>query len=69
VGRAGFLGSPSAGQESEVAFDLEINEQTIYWLRQDPIDRGREPGLTTPERADFVSPNAGSLGTTTAGAS
>jgi transposase-like protein len=39
---------------SEVAFDLEISEQTIYsWLRQDRIDQGLKPGLTTPERAEL----------------
>ena len=39
---------------SEVAFDLEVSDQTIYsWLRQDRIDRGLEPGLTTPERAEL----------------
>jgi transposase-like protein len=36
----------SGRRVSEVAFDLEISEQTIYsWLRQDRIDRGIEPGL------------------------
>lgn len=44
----------SGRKVSEVAFDLEINDQTIYsWLRQDQIDRGLEPGLTTPERAEL----------------
>jgi transposase-like protein len=44
----------SGRRVSEVAFDLEISEQTIYsWLRQDRIDRGLEPGLTTPERAEL----------------
>lgn len=45
----------AAGRKvSEVAFDLEISEQTVYsWLRQDRVDRGLEPGLTTPERAEL----------------
>ncbi len=44
----------SGRKVSEVAFDLEINDQTIYsWLRQDRIGRGLEPGLTTPERAEL----------------
>ncbi len=44
----------SGRKVSEVAFDLEISDQTIYsWLRQDRIDRGLEPGLTTPERAEL----------------
>ncbi|MCU1612886.1 MAG: Transposase [Frankiales bacterium] len=43
----------SGRKMSQVAFDLEIRAQTIYsWLRQDRIDRGLEPGLTTPERAE-----------------
>jgi transposase-like protein len=61
VGRRGYppefrrkvLDLVASGRKvSEVAFDLEISEQTIYsWRRQDRIDRGLEPGLTTPERA------------------
>ena len=44
----------SGRKVSEVAFDLEISDQTIHsWLRQDRIDRGLEPGLTTPERAEL----------------
>jgi transposase-like protein len=44
----------SGRRVSEVTFDLEISEQTIYsWLRQDQIDRGLGPGLTTPERAEL----------------
>jgi transposase len=63
VGRRGYppefrrkvLDLVASGRKvSEVAFDLEISEQTIYsWLRQDRIDRGLEPGLTTPERAEL----------------
>ncbi|MCU1615543.1 MAG: Transposase [Frankiales bacterium] len=44
----------SGRKVSQVAFDLEISEQTICsWLRQDRIDRGLEPGLTTPEHAEL----------------
>jgi transposase len=44
----------SGRKVAEVAVDLEISEQTICsWLRQDRIDRGIEPGLTTPERAEL----------------
>jgi transposase len=63
VGRRGYppefrrkvLDLVASGRKvSEVAFDLEISEQTIYsWLRQDRIDRGLEPGLTTPERVEL----------------
>jgi transposase-like protein len=36
--------------------DLQISEQTIYaWRRQDRIDRGREPGLSSIERAELVA--------------
>jgi transposase len=63
VGRRGYppefrrkvLDLVASGRKvAEVAFDLEISEQTIHaWLRQDRIDRGVEPGLTTPERAEL----------------
>jgi hypothetical protein len=34
----------------DVARDLELSDQTIYnWRRQDRIDRGLQPGLTTAE--------------------
>lgn len=40
----------------DVARDVEISDQTIYtWLRQDRIDRGLEPGLTSPERAELAA--------------
>jgi len=40
----------------DVAADLGIREQTIYsWRRQDRIDRGLDPGLTTGERAELVA--------------
>jgi transposase-like protein len=39
-----------------VAADLQISEQTIYsWRRQDRIDRGREAGLSSIERAELVA--------------
>ena len=44
----------SGRKVAEVAFDLDISEQTTYsWLRHDRVDRGLEPGLTTPERAEL----------------
>jgi transposase-like protein len=49
----------SGRKVSEVGFDLKISEQTIYyWLRQDRIDRGLEPGLTTPEQAELRAAKA-----------
>jgi transposase-like protein len=39
-----------------VAEDLGISDQTIYnWRRQDRVDRGLEPGLTTAEQAELVA--------------
>jgi transposase-like protein len=44
---------------ADVARDLEIGGQTIYtWQRQERIDRGREPGLTSGERAELTARNA-----------
>jgi transposase-like protein len=41
---------------AEVAQDLGISDQTIYnWRRQDRIDRGLEPGLSTGERAELTA--------------
>jgi len=38
-----------------VAHDLEISDQTIYsWRRQDRIDRGLQPGLSTAENAELA---------------
>jgi transposase-like protein len=38
-----------------VAHDLDISDQTIYsWRRQDRIDRGLQPGLSTAENAELA---------------
>jgi transposase len=40
---------------SEIAADLGISDQTIYnWRRQDRIDSGMEPGLSSAEKAELV---------------
>lgn len=40
---------------TELAHDLDISTQTIYtWRRQDRIDRGLEPGLTSGEKAELA---------------
>jgi transposase len=40
---------------AEVAYDLGISEQSIYtWRRQDRIDRGLVPGLSSLEKAELV---------------
>jgi len=41
---------------ADVASDLGVTEQTIYnWRRQERIDSGLEPGLSTFERAELAS--------------
>jgi transposase-like protein len=41
---------------AEVAQTLGISGQSIYtWRRQDRIDRGLEPGLSTAEKAELVA--------------
>ena len=43
---------------ADVARDLGISEQAIYgWRRQEQIDRGLEPGLSTTERAELAAAN------------
>jgi len=40
----------------QVAADLDLPGQTIYvWLRQDRIDAGLEPGLTSADQAELVA--------------
>ena len=39
---------------ASIAHDLDVSEQTIYnWRRQDRIDRGVQPGLTTAEKGEL----------------
>lgn len=47
----------AAGRKiADVARDLGISNQTIYtWRRQDRIDRGLEPGLSSAEKAELVA--------------
>ena len=43
-------------QVGEVASDLGISDQTVYnWRRQERIDRGREAGLSSGERAELIA--------------
>jgi transposase len=45
-------GRPSA----EVAKTRGLSAQSIYsWRRQDRIDRGLEPGLTSPEKGELAA--------------
>jgi transposase-like protein len=63
MGRCGYpaefrrrvLGLLEAGRRvGQVAGDFGISEQTIYaWLRQDRIDRGVEPGISTVDHAEL----------------
>lgn len=40
----------------QVAADLQISDQTIYvWGRQERIDNGLEPGLTSTDHAELVA--------------
>jgi transposase len=40
----------------DVAVDLGISEQTVYgWRRQERMDQGIEPGLTSAERAELAA--------------
>jgi transposase-like protein len=41
---------------ADIARDLGISDQTVYsWRRQERIDQGVEPGLTSGERAELVT--------------
>ena len=41
---------------ADVARDLEISDQSIStWRRQDRIDRGLQPGLTSGEKAELAT--------------
>ncbi len=41
---------------ASVAHDLDVSDQTIYnWRRQDRIDRGEQPGLTTTEKGELAT--------------
>ena len=41
---------------AQVAYDLGISEASIYvWRRQDRIDKGLAPGLTSAENAELVA--------------
>ena len=41
---------------ADVARDLGVSEQAIYgWRRQEKIDRGLEPGLSTEEKAELAA--------------
>jgi transposase len=46
----------AAGRKvADVAHDLGVSEQAIYgWRRQERIDRGLEPGVSTLERAELA---------------
>lgn len=39
---------------ASVAHDLDVSDQTIYnWRRQDRIDSGLQPGLSTKEKSEL----------------
>ena len=46
----------SGRRVSDLARDLGVSDQTIYtWRRQERIDRGLVPGLTSVERAELTA--------------
>ena len=46
----------SGRKVADVARDLGVSEQAIYgWRRQEQIDRGLEPGLSTAEKAELAA--------------
>jgi transposase-like protein len=46
----------SGRKVADVARDLGISDQTIYtWRRQDRIDKGLEPGLSSKEKAELTA--------------
>ena len=46
----------SGRKVADVSRDLGVSEQTIYlWRRQDRIDRGLEPGLSSQERVELAA--------------
>ena len=50
------LSSQPDSRVSEVARDLGVSEQAIYgWRRQEQVDRGLEPGLSTVEKAELAA--------------
>ncbi|MCX5044616.1 IS3 family transposase [Aldersonia sp. NBC_00410] len=65
MGRSGYppefrrrvLDLVEAGRKvADVARDLGISDQTIYiWRRQERIERGLEPGLSSPEKAELAA--------------
>jgi|SRR6476660_4264220 len=64
MGRLGYAGEfrrrvlaliETGRRVGEVATDLGISVQTIYkWRRQDRIDKGHEPGLSSAEHGELV---------------
>jgi transposase len=51
-----WIWSRPAGRWVDVAWDLGISAQSIYtWRRQDRIDKGIEPGLTSSEKAELTA--------------
>ena len=41
---------------ASVAHDLGVSDQAMYnWRRQDRIDRGEQPGLTSAEKAELAA--------------
>ncbi|WP_369126867.1 hypothetical protein [Amycolatopsis vastitatis] len=45
----------------ETAHELDISESCLHsWLKQDRVDHGERPGLSSTEHADLVAAKRGS---------
>ncbi len=56
MGRRGYPAEFRQRVLDPVAGDLGISDQTVYsWLRQERMDQGIEPGLTSAERAELAA--------------
>jgi transposase-like protein len=55
--RARVLALLRAGKSvQQVARDLDVSDATIYnWRRQDAIDTGARPGISSPQAAELAS--------------
>lgn len=70
MGRRGYpaefrrrvLGLIAAGRSiGAISTELGISEQTIYtWRRQERIDRGLEPGVSSTDHVELVAAGSGS---------
>jgi len=60
--RSGILNLLAKGRSlANVVHDLDIGDETMSnWLRQNRIDSGEQPGLTTPDLGQLAGSASGS---------